>query len=103
MVEFLNSRSIHMDLRGHESINTALQQSGIEATVEPMPTEGHVEHVTVNTAVEVAPAKVLNALAKARLLVRRGVGDAGFRSGPQLEPLFGQPGSITFTDTNNGY
>ena len=86
-----------MDFKGHEAISGAFQQSGIEATVEPVPAEGeHAEYVTVNTAVDVAPAVVLNALAKARLLEPRGMTDASFRNGPQLEPLFGQPGSVTF-------
>lgn len=93
-----------MDIRGHETISAALQQNNIEATVQPMPAEGEsVEYVTVSTADVVTPAAVLEALAKARLLVRRGPSDPVYRKGPQLLPLFGQRGSITFTDTNNGY
>lgn len=91
-----------MDIRGHESISEALQRADIEANVEPLPSEGEREaFVTIGTDEGVAPADVLNALAKAMLLAPRGMCDAVFRSGPQLEIVFGQPGSVTFIDTNN--
>ncbi len=69
----------------------------------PVPDGGEdLKYVTVNTNVEVAPAAVLNALSRARLLNIRGPQDGGFGGGlPALEPLFGQPGSVTFEDTNS--
>lgn len=92
-----------MDIHGHESIVGALQQAGIEASVEPVPVENEqIEYVTVTAAPELAPAVILNALAKASILAVEGPSDAVYRrSGPQLQPLFGHRGSVTFTDTNN--
>ena len=95
-----------MDLKGHEIICDVFKQSGIEATVEPVPIEGeHAEFVSVNTATDVVPAVVLNTLAKAQLLEPSGMIaiKAVMRHGPQLRPLFGQPGSVTFEDTHNRY
>lgn len=98
-----------MDLKGFEAINGALQANNLEAIVTPEPAEGeHVQFVTIETDPNVAPAEVLNALGKVGLVAETAAqqmagqyADAVFVHGPKLEPLFGQPGSVTFVDTNN--
>jgi len=91
-----------MDHKGYEALQGAFRAAGIQADVSPEPDQdSHEEFVTVNTAPDLSPAVVIRAIAGARLLHRPGPGHAGFLSGPQLDPMFGGPGSITFQDMNN--
>lgn len=106
-----------MDIEGFRKVNDALAEAEIAAVVAPEPQpEEDVEYVTITTENEV-PAAVLNALGKAGLTAQtagqraadgerfgyaRDAGGMRRIRGPKLEPLFGQPGSVTFVDTNNG-
>lgn len=106
-----------MDLQGYRAISEALHEANIDATVAPKPQDGqNVEYVTVSTEENVAPADVLNALCKVGLMAKTPAQQAAYderhlyrdavfvdTTGPKLEPLFGQSGSTTFADTNNGH
>lgn len=93
-----------MNLEGYNAIRAALYQEHIEAAVSPEPKPGDdSEYVTVITHPSTIPACVLNALGKAGLMRAGQTEELGWFEGPKLEPVFGQPGSITFRDTNNGY
>ena len=106
-----------MDTRGFNRINEALGQAEVQAIVTPEPQgDEHVEHLTIDSDPTVAPARILNALGSVGLLAQTPGQTAVLNErypyqdavpnndeGPKLEVLFGQPGSITFVDVNNGY
>jgi hypothetical protein len=91
-----------MDAKGFEAINTALNG---HANVQPVPEEGQdVRYVTVETAPDIAPAHVLNALGNAGLMEPQPVYTGVIKASPPktlgLKVLGLAPGSITFEDVN---
>jgi hypothetical protein len=91
-----------MDLKGFEAINQALASADVEATVTPEPADGEdVRFVTVETATDVQPARVLNALRNANLMYYDGPKDAVMTYDPELTPVGVEPGSITLEDMND--
>lgn len=99
-----------MDRKGYEAINSAFASEGIEATVTPVPEPGGDEpHVTIETATNIQPSLVLNALVKAGLMHgfsadtgRSGRTHLAHPAGPQLRPVLGGvAGSITLEDTRS--
>jgi hypothetical protein len=97
----MHSKGVVMNLEGFNTIQNALTDAEVDATVTPHPVQGEdVRFVTIETFVEVQPQQVLNALAVGSLLEREGEGEAVGTTTPQLRPLGVSPGSITLEDTN---
>jgi hypothetical protein len=91
-----------MDTKGFEAIHTVL---GGRANIQPVPQEGQdVRYVTVETAPDIAPAHVLNALGNAGLMESQPVYGGIIKNDPPktlgLKVLGLLPGSITFEDVN---